>query len=70
MVLRLQKHKDKLNQFTKQLKSVFATKIRLKDIDLEQEIGNFLIRNIQNCSPLKIFIDHEEFISLQESPRY
>ena len=30
---------DKLKQFAEQLKSVFATKIELKDKDLEREIG-------------------------------
>ena len=38
--------KDKLKQFAEQLKSVFATKIELKDMNLERVIGNFLILNI------------------------
>ena len=38
--------RDKLKLFAEQLKSVFATKIELKDKNLEREIGNFLILNI------------------------
>ena len=38
--------RDKLKQFTEQLKSVFLTKI--EDKNLEREIGNFLILNIQD----------------------
>ena len=34
---------NKLKQFSKQAKSVSATKIELKDQDLEQEMENFLI---------------------------
>ena len=37
---------------------------RCKDKDVEQEIGNFLIPNIQNYSPLQIIDDYEEFICL------
>ena len=48
------------------MKSVFATKIKLKDKNLEWEIGNFLIHNIQSFSPLKTIDDHEEFISVNE----
>ena len=32
---------NKLKQLAEQLKSVFATKIELKDKNLEREIGNF-----------------------------
>ena len=46
-------HQDKLKQFFYQLKSVFATKIQLKDQDLEQKIGNFFILDVQNYLPLK-----------------
>ena len=51
------------------LKSVFATKIDLNDKNLEREIGNFLILNIQDYSPLKSIDDHEEFISINELDR-
>ena len=44
----------------------FATKIELKAENLEREIGNFLIPNIQDYSPLKIIDDHKEFISINE----
>ena len=57
---------DKLKQFAKQLKSVFATKIELKDKNLERGIGNFLILNIQDYSPLKITDDQEELISIND----
>ena len=57
---------DKLNQFPEQLKSVLETKIELKDKNLEKEIGNFLMLNIQDYSPLKIVDDHEELISIIE----
>ena len=43
-----ERDQDKLKQFTEQLKSVFATKIELKDENLEIEIGHFLILNIQD----------------------
>ena len=56
MVLQLQTHQDKLKQFVYQLKSVFATKIELKDQDLEQKIGNFFILDVQNYLPLKQLI--------------
>ena len=56
--------RDKLKLFAEQLKSVFATKIELKDKNLEREIGNFLILNIQDYSPLKSVDDYEEFISI------
>ena len=36
---------------------MFATKIELKDKGLEREIGNFLILNIQDYSPMKIVDD-------------
>ena len=45
--------RDKLKQFAKQLKSMFATKIDLKDKNLERELGYFLILNIQDYIPLK-----------------
>ena len=61
--------RDKLKLFAEQLKSVFATKINLKDKNLEREIGNFLILNIQDYSPLKSVDDHEEFISINELDR-
>ena len=48
------------------MKSVFATKIELKDKNLEREIGNFLILNIQDYSPLTFIHDHEELISINE----
>ena len=44
---------DKLKKFAEQLKAVFATKIELKNKNLERKIGNFLILNIQDYSPLK-----------------
>ena len=58
-----------MKQFSEQLNSVFVTKIELKDKDFEQEIGNFLILNIQNYSPLKVVDDHEKLISLNETDR-
>ena len=61
--------RDKLKLFAEQLKSVFATKIELKDKNLEREISNFLILNIQDYSPLKSVDDHEEFISINELDR-
>ena len=61
--------RDKLKQFAEQLKSVFAMKIDLKDKKLEREIGNFLILNIQDYTPLKTTDDHEEFISINELDR-
>ena len=61
--------RDNLKLFAEQLKSVFATKIDLKDKDLEREIGDCLILNIQNYSPLKSIDDHEEFISINELDR-
>ena len=60
---------DKLKLFAEQLKSVFATKIDLKDKNLEREIRNFLILNVQDYSPLKSVDDHEEFISINELDR-
>ena len=53
-----------MKQFAEHLKSAFATKIDLKDKNLEREIGKFLILNIQDYSPLKSTDDHEEFISI------
>ena len=55
--------RDKLKLFAEQLKSVFATKINLKDKNLEREIENFLFLNIQDYSPLKSSDDHEDFIN-------
>ena len=60
---------DKLKQFAKQLKSMFATKIELKDKNLERGIENFLILNIQDYFPLKSIDDHKEFISINEIDR-
>ena len=60
---------DKLKQFAKQLKSTFATKIELKDKNLERGIKNFLILNIQDYFPLKSIDDHKEFISINEIDR-
>ena len=57
---------EKLKQFAEQLKSVFATKIELKDNDFEREILNFLIHNIQDYSSLKTIDKKEEFISINE----
>ena len=61
--------RDKLKQFAEQLKSVFAMKLDLKDKKLERGIGNFLILNIQDYTPLKTIDDHEEFISINELDR-
>ena len=60
---------DNLKLFAEQSKSVFATKIDLKDKDLEREIGDCLILDIQDYSPLKSLNDHEEFISINELDR-
>ena len=60
---------DKLKQFAKQLKSMFATKIELKDKNLERGIENFLILNIQDYFPLNSIDDHKEFISINEIDR-
>ena len=59
----------KLKLFAERLKSVFATKIDLKDKNLEREIRSFLILNIHDYSPLKSIDDHEEFISINELDR-
>ena len=61
--------RDKLKQFAEQLNSVFATKTDHKDKNLEREVGNFLILNIQDYSPLKSIDDHEEFVSINELDR-
>ena len=45
---------------------MFTTRIDLKDKDLEREIGNFLILNIPDYSPLKSVDDHKEFITINE----
>ena len=45
---------------------MFATKIDLKDKNLERKIENFLTLNIQDYSPLKPIDDHEEFIGINE----
>ena len=42
---------------------MFATKIDLKDKNLETEIGHFFILNIPHDSPQKSTDDHEEFIN-------
>ena len=60
---------DKLKLFVEQLKSVFATKIDLKDKKLESEIRNFLILNTQDYSPLKSVDVHKDFISINEIDR-
>ena len=60
---------DKLKLFAAQLKSVFATKIDIKEKNLEREIRNFLILNVQDKSPLKSVDDHQEFISINELDR-
>ena len=60
---------EKLKLLAEQLKSVFATKIDLKDKNLEREIRNFLILNVQDYSPLKSVNDHKEFISVNELDR-
>ena len=49
---------DKLKQIAEQLKFVFATKIKIKDNNLEKEIKIFIF-NIQDYSLLKIVDDHE-----------
>ena len=61
--------RDKLKLFAEQLKSVFATKIELKDKNLEREVSNFLIFNVQDYSPLIYVNDHAEFISINELDR-
>ena len=55
--------------FAEQLKSVFATKIDLKDNNLEREIRNFLTLNVQDYSPSKSVYDHEQLISINELDR-
>ena len=45
---------------------MFATKIELKDNNLEREIGNFLMLNMQDYSLLQIIDDHEELIGINE----
>ena len=49
---------------------MFATKIELKDKNLEREIRNFLILNAQNYTPLKVVDDHEDSISLNEIDKF
>ena len=39
-------------------------KVDLKDKKLEREIGNFLILNIQDYTPLKTIDDHESSLVL------
>ena len=56
----------KLKLFAEQLKSVFATKIDLKDKNLEREIRYFFILKFQDYSPLKSVDDHEEIIRINE----
>ena len=60
---------DKLKLFAEQPNSVFATKIDLKDKNLEREIWNVLILNVQDYSSLKSVDDHEELISVNELDR-
>ena len=43
---------DKLKLFAEQMKSVFASKIDLKDKNLERETRYFFILNVQDYSPL------------------
>ena len=45
---------------------MFATKIELKDNNLEREIGNFLMLNIQDYFLLQITDDLEELIGINE----
>ena len=60
---------DKLKLFEEQLKSVVASKIDLKDKNLERETRYFFILNVQDYSPLKSVDDHEELISINELDR-
>ena len=60
---------DKLKLFAEQMKSVFASKIDLKDKNLERETQYFFILNVQDYSPLKSVDDHEELISINELDR-
>ena len=53
-----------MKKLAEELKYVFATKIELKNEDLEHEIGNFLILNMKNYTLQKVVDDHEELISL------
>ena len=48
---------------------MFATKIDLKDKNLEREIRYFFILNVQEYSRLKFVDDHEELISINELDR-
>ena len=48
------------------MKPMFATKIELKDNNLEREIGNFLMLNIQDYFLLQITDDLEELIGINE----
>ena len=59
----------KLKVFPEHLKSIFATKVDLKDKNVEGEIRNFLILNVQDYSLLKSVYDHEDFISINELDR-
>ena len=59
----------KLKLFEEQLKSVVASKIDLKDKNLERETRCFFIFNVQDYSPLKSVDDHEELISINEIGR-
>ena len=59
----------KLKLFEEQLKSVVASKIDLKDKNLERETRCFFIFNVQDYSPLKSVDDHEELISIHELDR-
>ena len=60
---------DKLKLFEEQLKSVVASKIDLKDKNLERETRYFFLLNVQDYSPLKSVDDHEELISINELDR-
>ena len=56
--------RDKLKLFAKQLKSVFATKIELKDNNLEREIGNFLILKQRFCCLLNFLFASAQLLML------
>ena len=51
--------RDTLKLFAEQFESVFATKIELKDENLEREIGSFFILNIPDYSPFKSVGNHK-----------
>lgn len=61
---------NKLEQFAEKLKSVFITKVEPKDkssfLDLERKIGNVLIFNVQDYSPLKILMFKKNSLALMK----